>query len=366
NAGSPVTLTVGTTNAGAASTFNGIISDGTNPVAVSKAVGTGTMTLAGINTYSGATTLGAGTLSLTGSAANSALSMAATTSLNGEGTVASLTTTGATNLAINAATPGALTATGAFTPGSGAVTTVSLTANSTPTSGTVRVLNYGSTTATAANFALTGSFRATSFVVGATSTDVLLGSASLTWTGTGGTNWDVNTTSNWNDTTPAASKFFVADSVTFDDSPAGTAQTIALTVAVQPASITFNNSTDTYALTGTAGAIIGTTGITKNGTANVTLAGGTGQNYTGPIAVNAGTLTMGSATAFGQTSGITIASGAAVDINNQTPGTVATGGYAYTIAGNGPTGAGAIVNSTGAGVASNAGVKFLTLSANAS
>ena len=53
--------------------------------------------------------------------------------------------------------------------------------------------------------------------------------------------------------TTTASKFYVGDSVTFDDSATGTAQSIALTVPVQPASITFNNSTDTYALTGTAG-----------------------------------------------------------------------------------------------------------------
>jgi fibronectin-binding autotransporter adhesin len=367
NAGSLATLTVGTTNAGAAAILSGIISDGPNPVALTKAVGTGTLTLAGINTYSGATTLGAGTISLTGSAANSAFNQAAGTTLSGEGTVASLSTTGATNLVINAATTGALTATGDFTPAVGAVTTISFP-TSTPTSGTVRVLNYGSTTASSSNFALAGAagFRTPIFDVQPTYTDVILGVASLTWTGTGGTNWDVNTTSNWNDVTTTASKFYVGDSVTFDDSATGTAQTIALTVPVQPASITFNNSTDTYALTGTAGSIIGTTGITKNGTANVTLAGGTGQNYSGPIAVNAGTLTMGSATAFGQTSGITIASGAAVDINAQTPGTVATGGYSYTITGDGPTGAGAIVNTSATGAFANAGVKSLTLAGNAS
>ncbi len=358
--------TVGNNTAGNIGVISGNIGENGGSFGITK-LAAGTITLSGTNTYTGATTVSAGTLNLTGSVTNSAMTLAAGTTLRGEGTSDSLTTAGASNLVINPATqPGAFT-TGAISLGG--TMTVSFEGGA-PSLGSFRVLNYTGTDPLNTSFALanSASYRNPQFTAAAGEVNLILGNTTLTWTGTGGTNWDVNTTSNWNDTTPAASKFFFGDALVFDDSPSGTAQTVALTVAVQPASITFNNTTDTYALTGTAGAIIGSTGITKNGTANVTLAGGTGQNYTGAIAVNTGSLTMGSATAFGQTSGITIASGATVNINDQTPGTVATGGYTYTIAGNGIGSTGAINNTpvTATNIASNAGVKSLFLTADAS
>ncbi len=384
-AASAMTMTLGTANSTTGSTLSGNISNGT-ATSLSITALNGTNTLSGSNSYTGATTVTAGTfnilgtqtgggavnvngtstLNLAGAVTGSTVTMAAGTTLRGEGSAGALTYSGAGTLLINPATTEALTLSGALTM-TGA-TTVNF-AGGAPTSGAIRVMNFGSTTANAANFVLANSsnFRSPSFTVNATNVELSLGNTDLTWTGTGGTNWNVNTTTNWNNTVPAAATFFFGDAVTFNDSP-GANQTVNMAVDVQPSSVTFNNSTISYALVATTGRIIGTTGITKNGTNNVTLGGANGQNYTGLIAVNAGSLTMGSRDAFGLSSGISIASEASVNINDQTPGAVTTGGYTYTIQGTGVANAGAIHNTTAvpAGVASNAGVRTLNLAGNAS
>lgn len=356
------TMTLGTTNSTGNSTFTGNIGGGTGTIAITK-IAAGTVTLAGTNTYDGATTLTTGTLNLTGSANNSALTMAAATTLSGEGSIGSLTTLGTSNLIINPATePTALSSTGALNLGG--VMTVGF-AGSPPTTGSFRVLNYTGADPSVGNFALVNSanYRTPLFTATAGAVDLSIGKSILVWAGPTGGNWDVKTSSNWKDATLAASQFYFNDAVTFDDT-VGANQTVNLTVAIQPSSITFNNTTYSYTLANGAGLISGTTGITKNGTGTVTLGGATGQNFTGAIAVNAGILKMGSAAGFGLTSGITVASGAQVDINGQSPGTVATGGYTYHIAGTGGDGTGALVN-TGASVASNAGVKNLNLTGDA-
>lgn len=380
-----MTMTLGTTASTTGSTLSGNISDGTATSLAITALN-GTNTLSGSNSYTGATTVTAGTfnilgsqtgggpvnvngtstLNLAGAVTGSTVTMAAGTTLRGEGSGGALTYSGAGTLLINPATSEALTLSGALTM-TGA-TTVNFVGGA-PSSGVIRVMNFGSTTATATNFVLanSASFRSPSFTVNETNVELSLGNTDLTWTGTGGASWNVNTTTNWNNAVPAASTFFFGDAVTFNDGP-GANQTVNMAVDVQPSNITFNNTAISYTLAATTGKIIGTTGITKNGTSNVTLGGANGQNYTGPIAVNAGTVTMGSRDAFGLSSGVTIANGASVNINDQTPGTVSTGGYTYTIQGTGVANAGAIHNTTGTpvNIASNAGVRTLNLAADAS
>ncbi len=384
-AASAMTLTLGTANAATGSTLSGNISNGTATSLAITALN-GTNTLSGTNSYSGTTTITAGTfnilgtqtgggavnvngtstLNLTGAVTGSAVTMAAGTTLRGEGSMSSLTYSGAGNLVINPGTSEALTASGDLTMTG--IATVSF-AGGSPGSGPIRVLNFGSTLATVSNFALanSASYRNPSFTVNATNVELTLGNTDLTWTGTGGANWDVNTTSNWNNSVPAASRFFFGDGVIFNDGP-GANQTVNMAVDVQPFSITFNNSNFSYSLVATTGKIVGTTGITKNGTNTVTLGGANGQNFTGAIAVNEGTLSMGSRDAFGVSSGVTIANGASVNINGQSPGGVATGGYTYNIQGTGVANAGAIHNTAAVAtdVASSGGVKTLNLTGDAS
>lgn len=162
----------------------------------------------------------------------------------------------------------------------------------------------------------------------------------LVWEGLPGMFWEANEleTNFLFGTTPAA--FRAYDNVTFSDKPDPLQLTVYLFGALQPSHIIFNNSTgNDYILDGNNGSIGGTTGIVKTGGGSVTL-GGTGNTFSGPILINAGKMIMASNSAFGNSSGVTIASGAQVDINGRAPGVA----YTYTVAGNGPSSA-AIVNS---------------------
>lgn len=186
----------------------------------------------------------------------------------------------------------------------------------------------------------------------------------LAWDGSVGQTWSnyVEDANFLEGSTPTAFKPF--DNVTFGN-VTNTDEFIDFRMvyiggAVQPTSITFNNDSGfDYTING--GTIGGTTGIVKNGTGSVTLSSST-NSYLGAVTVNAGRLILGLNKGFGNTSGITIANLAQVDINGKTPGT----NYAYTLGGTGPDGAstGQIVNS-GVDVTGNGGVGSVTLAADA-
>ncbi|MBN8457129.1 MAG: autotransporter-associated beta strand repeat-containing protein [Verrucomicrobia bacterium] len=109
----------------------------------------------------------------------------------------------------------------------------------------------------------------------------------ITWTGTGGGTWDMETTAAWKfDTGGASTVFYDTDQVTFDD----TAMTGTVTIfgSVQPASVTVNNATLDYTFTGDS--IAGPTGLVKSGSAGLTVSNYNA--YTGANTLNAGTVRL--------------------------------------------------------------------------
>jgi len=285
--------------------------------------------------------------------------------LSGESAVTGNIELAGVNLSVPGGTAGSLHAATDLTISG--TNTVSLT-GAVPLATPIKVVSYDDflVAGDETNFALAGgatayrSFSFTNNTVGK-SIDVSVTAGAVTWTGAASATWDINTSPNW---TGTSDKFFQLDAVTFPNVASN--KLINLPGNVSPSSITFQNDLGSdYSISGT-GFITGGTSITKNGTGVTLLGGANGQNYTGAITVNAGVLRMGSRDAFGANSGITVASGAQVDIGGQAPGTVASGGHTYTIAGTGPSPAntGALVN-TLAGVDQGAGVRHLILSANA-
>lgn len=360
----------GTVTAATASRIHAQDGNGTlsGPLAGSANVektGSSQLTISGASpSFSGTLTDAAGPLSFTGSMAGN-LAVADAGTILGEGTVSGMVSLGSSTgavIRVQGNTPGALTASGGLTT----TGTNTIVVDSVPSvTGPFTVINYAGTfNGGLTNFTLAGvsAFR-TSPVLADTGSAITLqiqNGLGLTWAGTNGNAWDLNVTTNWNVGASEVS-FMQMDSVTFDDTAVN--GTVNITGLLQPSSVTFNNATTEYTLSGfTGNGIVGPGSVAKNGT-GVAILGGA-NDFTGPITVNAGVIRMGSSNAFGRASGIAIASGGQVDINGQVPGTMASGGYTYTIAGTGD-GTGAIVNS-GVDVLANAGVKNIVLADNAS
>ena len=177
-------LTIGnSTNAD--STFAGVMRDGTGAgtLGINK-VGTGTLTLSGSNTYTGATTISAGTLALTGSLTGSAVTVGASGTLKG---------TGSTN--------GSLNISGTVNPGSAGVGTLTTGATDLKQGGTLNI-----------------QFFSGSGTAGSTGWD-LLSTGALTTSANSGNKFNINLVSITTlgaDTTGAASVFSNASDQTFE------------------------------------------------------------------------------------------------------------------------------------------------------
>ncbi|MCW1926379.1 autotransporter-associated beta strand repeat-containing protein [Luteolibacter arcticus] len=294
-------------------TFSGVIS-GTDG-ALAK-TGTGTLTLAGASTYTGATTIDAGRLNLTGALPNSSLTVADGAFVGGEGSAAAMTLGSSVGVDIvtSPATAEVLTANG---PLSVTGTTLVDFSGPMPTPA-FKVLQFGSNANgfTAANFDLVDptSYRpGYAFTVNANDVTLTMAKKSLEWTGSQDATWENDMLANFRDTTTLADeKFFTADDVLFGNLPA-TDPTVTVIGTVAPSSFTFN-STLNYTIEG--GAITGPGGLTKEGSGTATLSGP--NTFTGAIAVNTGTLVFkapANAAWTMPTGAKTIASGAVMQID---------------------------------------------------
>ncbi len=110
----------------------------------------------------------------------------------------------------------------------------------------------------------------------------------VTWTGSNGGSWDLDITENFVDADTEAERAFVSgDAVTFDDNV--TTTDITVSRDVRPQSITFNNETKDYEVSGYG--FEGNAALVKNGAGNVTL---NNKSELGSVTINGGTVTVNS------------------------------------------------------------------------
>jgi autotransporter-associated beta strand protein len=108
----------------------------------------------------------------------------------------------------------------------------------------------------------------------------------LTWTGTNGATWDMNTTSSdWSGASP--STFYDLDSVTFSDSD--TNGTIVLSGTLAPSTIYVTSNINNYSFTG-AGFIAGGAELVMSGSSTLYINNTSPNTFIGPVYLDSGTI----------------------------------------------------------------------------
>lgn len=292
--------------------------------------GTGTLTLAGANTYSGATTVSQGGLLVDGSLGSGAVAVSSGALLGGDGTIGGSVTANAGAIL----SPGTIPFTGATLNIAGGLAlngntiycdmsnspagandkiavggSLGLTGNQyfqflllqgTLTEGTYDLIT--ATGSTASGVTLTHNlpidsrqtFSLARSSAGSNPTKVWLtvtgNPATLTWTGTTSGAWDTVTANNW--TGAAPNTFYNNDDVLLNDSAATRNVTLTGTLAPRAAEI---NTTLGYNLSG-SGSLGGNASVTKNGPGTLTFSNTSANTFNGGLVLNAGTIVLGNET----------------------------------------------------------------------
>ncbi len=375
-AGTTSIFTIGENNGN--SSYSGSLQDDAGSLVVVK-VGTGNLALNGVNTLTGTLSVNEGGLTSVGTYAGPVY-FANNTSLSPNGFASPATATFGSSLTLSNGARLNLNLTNNATVGAGvndlieiggdlvlagtATVTVYPLATELPP-GTYRLINYGGSlvggqTNLMVAFSVTGTRSTLSLDFDTPhQVNLVVGSSPsvLVWRGTTDNNWNLAVSPNWFNGT-ASDLFYNYDAVRFDDTRTF-AGNINLPVTVTPLSVLVDASTD-YTIAG-SGRISGSTGITKNGPGVFSL-GSTGNDYTGPILVNAGVLKAGATNSFGVSSKITVLNGGQIDFNGINLGRQ----YTFQIEGMGPDGRGALINTAAASLHQNlAPVRDISLTGNA-
>lgn len=180
----------------------------------------------------------------------------------------------------------------------------------------------------------------------------------IRWMGSVDDKWYIGGTPNWTllaDGSPAT--FNQLNDVLFDDLLTGS-RTVRLTQALSPGSITVSNSSGNYIISGgnSLASLTGPANLLKKGSGSLFLAV-TNSTFTGSTVVEAGSIIIGSYRPFGSGTTVTVASGGQIHLNGFAQAGVLQN---WTVAGAGPDGSGAIVN-TGAALYANSSISNLTL-----
>lgn len=279
-------------------------------------IGSGVLTLAGANTYGGATVVNSGKLvfrgSMTGSGGITVADSAAlgVTASAGQITPATLSVGSSAGgiLEFNelSSTTTAPIAAGALS--SAGTITINANSGSFAVGQSYPLLTWTSGSAPSVSLGVLNGFVGNLSTVG-NSIQLNITATAYKWTGTNGGVWDDLTPGNWVQN-GVSSIFGNNGPVLFDDTATG-ATNVAIAGVVQPTSVTVNNSVLTYTITsGAGGNIGGSASLTKSGTGLLKLAGGA-NSYTGATAITGGTLSVGALANGGSASDIGAANNAA-------------------------------------------------------
>jgi autotransporter-associated beta strand protein len=296
--------------------------------------GGGTLTLSATNTYTGTTTVNAGNL-----AVSSAQTGTGAISIN-DGTTLGVTVSGTNQLSPSSLTLGygaglaTNTYSGLFSTTTAPINTpdlivndpitINITSGSFIAGQTYPLISFGNISGSGALTLGTLPPLVVATLVTNNGTTIALNvtasSAVLIWTGSVNDNWDIGSTANWAFNGVAAT-YADGNNVQFDDT--STNPNVTLTATVMPKGVFVNNSLEDYSISGSQ--ISGTNGLTKLGTATLTLSGV--NTYSGGTTLSAGTLAINSATALGVTPGPFTINGGTIDN---------TGSSLVAVANNGP------------------------------
>ena len=130
--------------------------------------------------------------------------------------------------------------------------------------------------------------------------------ANLVWSGTSGNVWNTSATT-WSNVSSSGTsdKFYGLDDVVFNDTAA--TGNVILSGSLQAGSVTVNNNTVSYTMSGT-GQIVGAATLVKSGSASLTLTGT--QAYTGATTVTKGSLVVNGSIVSSGT--VTVSAGASL------------------------------------------------------
>jgi autotransporter-associated beta strand protein len=342
--GNMLTLTGGSINVatGSATISSAIAGSGNSGL---TQTGAGLLVLNGPASYTGPTTISSGSLMINNTDTTSSISVGLATVLGGMGSASSGTATfasskgtlapgygGAGNLTLGGLNLGTLSNTvavvvptisdatstpcvdvlGNLTYASGTIVNFNLSGGALSGSGSIPLLYAGSNISSLTSGISANKVKLTnqssingngtlSLSVNAATGYLYLnysGYSYLVWSGSGNGVWATGAQSpaNWQlaGGTSGAANFTNNQAVVFSDTAAGT--TVSVSGIVSPGSVTFNNNSLSYSLTG-AGGIAGYTSLIMNGSGALTI--GASNSYYGGTTINAGRLNIANSAALG-------------------------------------------------------------------
>jgi autotransporter-associated beta strand protein len=299
NGSSAIALTVG--NNSSSTVYNGNLSDAGMGASLTK-IGAGTLTLGGVDSYSGTTTVSGGQLVMntfqTNATTGIAVNDGATLTLNVAGTnqlVPSAYTLGSSAGPVTNGFVG-LTSTTVAPVNAASLTlngrtTVNIIGGSFAVGQTYPLISFSSISGSG-GFALGTLPRGLSAgLVTNGGNTIALNVTAYTpsidvWTGSVNTNWNINGTSNWL-ISGVANTYLDGDNTWFDDTAVST--NVFVTAMVSPNSMVISNNTKTYTFAGSA--IAGVASLTKLGAGLLVLSDT--NTYLGNTVISNGTVQLG-------------------------------------------------------------------------